>query len=189
MFSAVVCAGLLAGTIAGVNASARMLFAMGREGVLPSALGVANPCTGTPVFAALVAAILGGLGGVISGLILSPLQVWGFFGSIIGLGAVLVYIMVSIGVGPFFRREHPGEFSVGRHVVVPVVAVAILLVPLLIKNGLIWPLPAWPYSLVPYLTLAWLRIGCLIVGYLNMRRPDQLQRAGRITVEDELTDA
>lgn len=188
LFSAVVGAGLLAGTIAGVNASARMLFAMGRERVLPAALGVANARTRTPVFAALVAVVVGGLGGVISGLIFSPSQVWGFFGSIIGLGAVLVYIMVSLGVAPFFRREHPRDFSIGRHVVVLVVAIAILLVPLLIKNGLIWPLPAWPYNLVPYLTLAWLAVGCIIVGFLQLRRPEQLERAGRIRFDDEPED-
>jgi amino acid transporter len=185
VFAAVVAAGLLAGTIAGVNASARMLYAMGREGVLPSALGVANPRTRTPVFASLVAVVIGGLGGVISGLVWSPLQVWGFFGSIIGLGAVFVYIMVSLGVIPFFRREHPQEFSVLKHAVVPIVAIAILLIPLLIKNGLIWPLPAWPYNLVPYLALAWLVVGGAIVAYLQAKRPELLERAGRIVVDEE----
>jgi amino acid transporter len=185
VFAAVVAAGLLAGTIAGVNASARMLFAMGREGVLPSALGVANPRTRTPVYAALVAVIIGGLGGVIAGLVWTPLQVWGFFGSIIGLGAVIVYIMVSLGVIPFFRREHPQEFSVLKHLAVPVVAIAILLVPLLIKNGLIWPLPPWPYNLVPYLTAAWLVVGAIIVAFLQAKRPERLQRAGRIVVDDD----
>jgi amino acid transporter len=184
IFGAVVAAGLLAGTIAGVNASARMLYAMGREGVLPSKLGVASSKTRTPVVASMVAVVCGGFAGVLAGLIWSPSEVWGFFGSIIGLGAVFVYIMVSIGVVPFFRREHPLDFSVLRHVLVPIVAVAILLMPLLIKNGLIWPLPAWPYNLVPYLTLAWLLIGAFIVAYLQVKRPERLAAAGRIMVDD-----
>jgi amino acid transporter len=184
IFSAVVAAGLLAGTIAGVNASARMLYAMGREGVLPSGLGVASSKTRTPVVASMVAVVFGGLAGVMSGLIWSPSEVWGFFGSIIGLGAVFVYIMVSIAVVPYFRREHPLEFSPIKHVLVPLLAVAILLMPLLIKNGLIWPLPPWPYNLVPYLAVAWLLGGALIVGYLQARRPEQLAAAGRIVVDD-----
>jgi amino acid transporter len=184
-FSAVVAAGLLAGTIAGVNASARMLFAMGRERVLPPALGVANERTRTPVFASLVVVVAGGLGGVIAGLVWSPSQVWGFFGSIIALAAVFVYIMVSLAVVPFFRREHRAEFSPGRHVVVPVVAIAILLMPLLIKNGLIWPLPPWPFNLVPYLALAWLAIGAAITAYLQVKAPERLESAGRIVVDDE----
>ncbi len=189
LFSAVVGAGLLAGTIAGVNASARMLFAMGREGVLPRALGVANRRTQTPIAASLVVLVVGGLGGVIAGLCWSPMDVWGFYGSIIALAAIVVYIMVSIGVIPFFRREHPSEFSVLKHVAVPVIAVAILLVPLLIKNGLIWPLPAWPYNLIPYLTLGWLVVGIAIVGYLQAKHPERLERAGRIVVDDDATTA
>jgi amino acid transporter len=184
-FSAVVAAGLLAGTIAGVNASARMLYAMGREGVLPAALGQTNPRTRTPITASLVAVGGGGLGGVIAGLIWSPSQVWGFFGSILALAAIVVYIMVSLGVIPFFKREYPAEFSVLKHVVVPIVATVILLMPLLIKHGLLWPLPAWPYNLVPYLTVAWLVIGIGIVAYLQAKRPERLERAGRIVVNED----
>jgi amino acid transporter len=183
-FAAVVAAGLLAGTIAGVNASARMLFAMGREGVLPSALGAASARTRTPVTASLVA-VGAGLCGVIAGLIWTPSNVWGFFGSIIALAAVFVYIMVSVGVSRFFKREYPAEFSPAKHVVVPVVATLILLMPLLLKGGLLWPLPAWPYNLVPYLTLAWLVIGGLIVAYLQAKRPERLERAGRIVVDED----
>jgi amino acid transporter len=91
IFGAVVGAGLLAGTIASSNASARMLFAMGRERVLPAALGKTSERTGTPVFATLVVVIGGGLAGIVAGVIWSPVQVWGYMGSIISLGAIIVY--------------------------------------------------------------------------------------------------
>jgi amino acid transporter len=185
IFGAVVGAGLLAGTIASVNASARMLFAMGRERVLPSALGRTSQRTGTPMFAALVVVIGGGLAGIVAGVVWSPSQVWGYMGSIISLGAIIVYIMVSVGVAPFFWRSHRSEFSIGRHVVVPVVAVAVLLIPLTVKHGLLWPLPAFPFDLVPYLTVGWLVLGGVIVVYLQAKRPGDLQTAGRITVEGE----
>lgn len=188
IFGAVVGAGLLAGTIASSNASARMLFAMGRERVLPAALGRTSQRTGTPVFATLVVVIGGGLAGIVAAAAWSPSQVWGYMGSIISLGAIVVYIMVSVGVGPFFWRSHRSEFSIGRHVVVPVIAVAVLLMPLLVKNGLLWPLPAFPFNLVPYLTVGWLMIGGVIVAYLQAKRPADLQTAGRIVVDEDAPD-
>ena len=113
----------------------------------------------------------------------TPTKLWGFMGSIISLGAILVYILVSAGVAPFFAREHRSELSVLRHVGIPTVAVAALTVPLWIKNGLLWPAPAHPYNLVPYLTLSWLAIGIAIVLYLRVRRPADLRSAGRIVLD------
>jgi amino acid transporter len=185
LLGTVVAVGLLAGTIASVNASARMLYAMGRNRVLPRALSDVSARTQTPIVASMVVVIGGGLAGVLAAFIWSPSEVWGYMGSIISLGAIVVYIMVSVGVIPFFRRQYRAEFSVIRHAVVPVVATAILLLPLLIKNGLLWPVPAYPFNLIPYLVLAWLAVGGGIVLYLQAKRPDDLSRAGRITVDDD----
>jgi amino acid transporter len=183
VFSAVVGAGLLAGTIAGTNACARMLFAMGRDRVLPRWLSRTDARTQTPVTASLLVVAGGGALGVVLAAAWTPTKLWGFMGSIISLGAILVYIMVSAGLIPFFAREHRHELSVLRHVAVPVVAVAVLTVPLWVKNGLLWPVPDYPYNLVPYLVLAWLAIGVAIVAYLRARRPADLASAGRIVLE------
>lgn len=94
--------------------------------------------------------------------------------------------MVSVGVGPFFRRSHRSEFSVGRHVAVPVIATVVLLMPLVVKHGLLWPLPPFPFDLVPYLTAGWLLLGVAIVAYLQLRRPGDLQAAGRIVVDADV---
>jgi amino acid transporter len=183
IFSAVVGAGLLAGTIAGTNACARMLFAMGRDRVLPHWLSRTNPRTHTPVPASLLVVIGGGTLGIAIAGAWTPTKLWGFMGSIISLGAILVYIMVSAGVIPFFSREHRSELSVLRHMAVPAIAVAVLTVPLWIKHGLLWPAPAYPYNLVPYLTLCWLAIGVAIVLYLRARRPAALKSAARQLAE------
>jgi hypothetical protein len=59
-----------------------------------------------------------------------------------------------------------------RHVVVPALAILILLPPLLIKDGLLWPIPPYPFNLVLY---------------LQAKRPEDLSRAGRIVVDDDLS--
>jgi amino acid transporter len=183
VFSAVVGAGLLAGTIAGTNACARMLFAMGRDRVLPGWLSTTSARTQTPIAAVLLVVTGGGVLGIAVAAAWTPTKLWGFMGSIISLGAILVYILVSAGVAPFFAREHRSELSLLRHVGIPAVAVAALTVPLWIKNGLLWPAPAHPYNLVPYLTLSWLAIGVAIVLYLRVRRPADLRSAGRIVLD------
>jgi amino acid transporter len=183
VFSAVVGAGLLAGTIAGTNACARMLFAMGRDRVLPRWLSRTDARTQTPVTASLLVVIGGGALGIVLAAAWTPTKLWGFMGSIISLGAILVYMMVSAGVVPFFAREHRGELWLLRHVAIPAVAVALLTVPLWIRHGLLWPVPDYPYNLVPYLVLAWLAIGVAIVVYLRARRPRDLESAGRIVME------
>ncbi|MBS1843169.1 MAG: APC family permease [Actinobacteria bacterium] len=187
IFRAVVCAGMLAGTIAGTNAAARMLFAMGRDRVLPGGLAKVSPRHGAPVVASLLIVVAGGGAGVIAAAAWSPTNLWGFVGSIISLGAILVYIMVSASVIPFFRREHRAEMKLIRHVLIPILAIVILTVPLWIKNGLLWPVPEAPYNLVPYIILGWLLVGVGIVLYLRARRPMDLEAAGSIVLDEPET--
>jgi amino acid transporter len=183
LFDGVVCAGLVAVTIAAVNAGARVLFAMARERLLPAAFARTHPHRQTPHVASAAVVVLGGLGGIIFGLAWDPLQVWGFIGSVIALSAILVYILVCVSLIPFMRREYPAEFSWGQHLALPLVATGLLLIPLLIKNGLLWPPPDYPFNLPPYITLGWAVIGVAMVVYLGRTRPRALEQAGQLIAE------
>jgi amino acid transporter len=178
LFDAVVCSGLVAGSIATLNAGSRMLFAMGREAVIPQVFARVHPRTGTPWIAALSVAGIAGTGGVVFGAAWDPTSVWGFLGTVIALSAIVVYILVSVAVGFFYHREHRGEFRVLSHVVVPLAAVAIMVLPMAVRGGLIWPAPAYPFNLPPYIALAWLVLGIAALIYLDRRRPELLARAG-----------
>jgi amino acid transporter len=180
LFDAVVGAGLVAVTIAAVNAGARVLFAMGRESVLPTFLARTHPTRQTPHVASLVIVIVGGLGGIAFGLIWDPLTVWGFIGSIIALSAIIVYILISIALIRFFRVEHPTEFSPFTHGFVPIAATLLMLVPLVVKNGLLWPPPDYPFNLPPYITLAWILVGVGMIIYLSRTRPQAMEQAGKL---------
>jgi amino acid transporter len=183
VFDAVVASGLLAGTIATLNAASRMLFAMGREGVIPRTFARVHPETGTPFVAALSVAVVGGLGGIIFGAAWDPTMVWGFLGTVIALSAIIVYMLVSVAVFAYYRREHRSEFHVISHAVVPLIAVAVMIVPLAIKGGLLWPAPEYPFNLPPYLALAWLVLGIAALVYLTRRRPELLARARAVFSE------
>jgi amino acid transporter len=183
LLDGVVCAGLVAVTIAATNGAARILFALGRERLLPAPLGVVSPRTQTPWIAALAVLVLFGGGGTIFAAAWDPLKAWGFFGTVQALCAIVVYILVSVAVVRFFRTQHRDEFSVISHLAVPVLAVATLLLPLVLKGGLIWPAPDYPFNLPPYVALAWLAAAGGIVTYLIKRRPEALDRAGRVFSE------
>jgi amino acid transporter len=113
----------IAVSIACFNGGTRTWYAMGRSGVLPSALGKVNPARKTPVnsinleVAVQVVAFL-------------CVIIWGaedvFFtwANAITIGLVLMYILANIGVIKYYLTEGRSQFNVLLHVIIPVVASA-----------------------------------------------------------------
>lgn len=173
---------IFAVSLSGFNAIARVTFSMGREGVLPRVIGTVHPRTQVPLVAG-AAYMIGSLAvGLILGIAWGPITWYNAGGSLIGLGIVVTYIVVSLGVMVYYRRNYPDEFSLWRHGVIPVAASVILLLPI---YGLLWPIPPFPINLVPYIFVVWLLFG---VGYLihtSSKRPGVLQGMGRVFGSDE----
>jgi amino acid transporter len=172
---------IFANLISGINATVRVLFAMGREGLIPRGLGQTtargNPSvalTGYMVFA-LAFALIGGA-------LWTPLGAYGFFGTILGLGIVITYILVNLALIVFYRRNYPAEFSIWRHGVFPVLASLLMLLPI---YGIIYPVPAYPNNLVPYIMLAWIVLGGIYLYLIASRRPELLDAMGRVMVDEK----
>ncbi|MBA2284755.1 MAG: APC family permease [Ktedonobacteraceae bacterium] len=171
---------IFANLISGANAAVRVLFALGREGILPRRLGMTtvrgNPSTALTAYMAfaLVLALIGGL-------LWTPLGAYGFFGTVLGLGLVIIYILVNLALIVFYWRDYRTEFSVVRHAIFPIVASLLLLLPI---YGLVWPVPAYPNNLVPYIVLAWLILGVLYLVVIARRRPQVIEAMGRVMVDD-----
>src|SRR4051812_15332976 len=120
---------MFANLISGVTAQVRVVFAMGREGLIPRRLGVigvrAVPQAALGCYMALSLAVA-----VIGGLWIGPLGMYGFAGTIVGLSMVVVYISMSVALVRYYRREHRAEFSAVRHALVPGAAGLLLLLPI-----------------------------------------------------------
>ena len=172
---------IFANLISGTNATVRVLFAMGREGILPRQLGATteqgNPRTAltTYMVLALVLALVGGI-------LWTPLGAYGFFGTVLGLGLVVIYILINIALIIFYWRDYRAEFSVIRHGILPIVASLLMLLPI---YGLLWPIPAYPNNLVPYIVLAWLVLGVVYLLVMSRKRPEVIEAMGRVMVEDQ----
>lgn len=172
---------IFANLISGINATVRVLFAMGREGIISQSLGQTTS-KGNPSLALTAYMVFALAFALIGGVLWTPLGAYGFFGTILGLGIVITYILINLALIVFYRRDYPSEFSIVRHGILPVVASVLMLLPI---YGLLWPVPAYPNNLVPYIMLVWIVLGGVYLFLIASRRPEMLDAMGRVMVEEE----
>jgi amino acid transporter len=169
-----------ANVLSGSSAAVRIIFSLGREGILSRKLGTTsrrdNPVTAWAAYILFAAVVTFALGAWIT-----PFGAYNFLGSILGLGIIVLYILMNIGLVVYFRRRHPAEFSPVRHALLPIAGSLLLLLPI---YGQLWPIPAWHYDVVPYLIVAWIIGGVGYFLYLKSRRPAMVEAMGRVWEPD-----
>jgi amino acid transporter len=160
------------------NAAVRVTFAMGRDGILPRRLGRTHARLMTPDVAIGVTSGLSLVLALTVGLSTSPYpDGYAYFGTFSTLPVIVVYIITSLALVRFIRTNDPGGFSSFRHVLCPLLGIALMALPI---YGALWPWPAWPANLIVVLSFAWMFIG-LATGYrLRSRAGELLERVGRL---------
>jgi amino acid transporter len=140
-----------------MNAGARVIYQMGRQGFFHGSTGSAHASHATPHVAVTLMAALEFL--IPSGMILGGIAVSdafndaGTFGAFGFLGA---YVFVSVAAPMYLRKI--GELR-GRDVAYSVIALAFLLVPAV---GSVYPVPAPPVNIFPYIFLAYFLVGLIV---------------------------
>jgi amino acid transporter len=162
------------------NGITRIIYAMGRERLLPASLGRISRF-GTPQNAILVQSFGSILLAVAVGLVAGPFNTYGYLGAILTLGIIPVYMLVNVAVIRFFRKYHPDEFSVIKHLVLPIVGILLMAIPL---YGSLWPIPAFPFNVFPYLVIAYTVISLAAAVWLERNRPSELREAGKILASE-----
>src|SRR6266704_1213486 len=124
--------------IAAVNSQCRLIFNAGREGLVPRWIGRVHPTRRTPVnaiitFVALASVIVAiwALGHLIGGHT-NSLDALNFFFESSTMGTILilvVYFLANLALPFFYRKFRPQEFSVVKHVILPVLGMAAIAVP------------------------------------------------------------
>ena len=170
--------------LACATAATRTLFAMGREGVMPSWLGRTHPVHRTPHHAILVLAGAATVSAFVSGILwnLGPYTNYFFYASIGTIAVCLVYVVLCVGGSVYFKRVSK-RYNVLVHGLVPVVGIAVfgLAVYGSIYSGAV---PPAPYTFVPYVNLGWLVVGILFVAYLSKSAPEKVGQIGSILGEE-----
>ncbi|HET7477910.1 MAG TPA: APC family permease [Rubrobacteraceae bacterium] len=170
--------GAIASAIGIHNSTVRLLYALGRDGVLPRALAKVHPTRRSPWVAASVQAGYSVVLGLIFGYLVfgDPSTTYGYFGGLGTLAVLFVYIFINVSVFLYFRNKERENFSFVRHAIVPLAATAAVGLPI---YGLIYPVPDPPYNLWPYLIALWAIIGFAFLFFISRRRPEIVEVMGR----------
>ncbi len=172
----VVALSTMAFVLAAFNAATRMLFAMGRERMLPHKLSSLSKYKTPHIAVATVGTIA-----LVVGLPVSISQggflAFAYIGALSGLSLIILFITVSVGVIVAFRRQFKSDFNPFLHLVLPVLGIATFSIPLV---GTFYPVPASPFNVFPYCVIGVLAVGIIVSFWLKQSRPELLGRIGRV---------
>ena len=196
---------------AGATAATRSLFAMGRASLLPRFFAKVDPSTRSPVNAVHFQAITAIVIAVVLGLVLANdpyptpegagsfggLNVYVFLGTMLGLIFAGIYILVNLACIGYFWRQRRDEFSVVKHLLVPVIGVIAMIPALLAVIGGL-TIPILDIALDPYTTSlrwtapivgVWIVLGIIAYFVLRSRGDGALERVGEVYGGDGGDDA
>ncbi|MGD0608505.1 MAG: APC family permease [Streptosporangiaceae bacterium] len=168
---------VLAALVSGASSQARMLYDGGRSGLLPARLGRLRQPSETPVNALIVMAAAGlGLIGVwwvihlVTGHTgsMDPVGLYAECSTMGTIVILVVYLLTSLSLPVFMWRRHRAMFSPVRHVVVPALGSAVLIVPFV---ELCQPGQPAPYSTFPFIALGLVAGAAAIAGLVLHRHP------------------
>jgi len=157
------------------NGIVRILYAMGREGLLPRPLARVHPVHRTPTTAIWVQAAVTALFTFGVGFAAGPFNTYVDLGAMLTLAIIPVYVLTNVACIRFFARR--GDRSILRHLILPTAGILLLLIPV---YGQVYPPPDPPLRYFPYLVLAFIAAAALTATIIGRRNPDLLSRAGAV---------
>ncbi len=160
-------------------AGARVLYTLGREGVLPHRLGTVS-ARQTPGVGIAVMAVLSMALGVPLAFLVGPFNVWGYFGFLISIAFLVSYIFTNFGLIRYMRRI--GEFKWFRHGVLGLLGSIVFLYPL---YKTVWPLQTGIYGALPFVFVAWIAVGVGLLFFTLRKRPEVMERIGTSLAEGD----
>jgi amino acid transporter len=170
--------------IAIFNANVRIVYALGRERLLPRRFGQTHPKHLTPSTAILTFAAVSIVLTLLFGVLWGPYQAFGYVGFWSGLAMIPIYISCNIGLFWFIKTRYPEEFSWFWFGVLPALAVAAFAGPLVSD---LYPAPPEPEFAFAFVTLAWILVGVGWMLWLRNKNPKSVELIGQVIFEDEVS--
>jgi amino acid transporter len=170
----------LANSNAGVNAASRVIYAMGRNGVLPRMFGETHPVHKTPHVAIIAQTALGIVVALLLGWKWGPLNAFGTLSYALTSLVIVVYITVSLSTIAYYRRERATQFNVWLHAIIPAAGALAFLPPLSYQ---VHPVPPDPLRYGSWGALALFSLSVLVTLFMATQRRERL-RAELLFVAD-----
>lgn len=160
------------------NAAVRVIFAMGRDSVLPKQLGTVHTKRLTPTTAINLVGIAALGLALIVGLASDPYpDGYGYFGAFGTLPILLLYAIASISLIRYVKTKEPNTFNWWKHGLAPAIGAALMLLPI---YGSIFPIPAWPYNLILGLVAIFIIAGIFVGLALRRKSSHVMERVAHI---------
>lgn len=162
----------------------RVAFAMARDGVLPSMLSRTHPTYKTPYIATGVILALAFITAIDFAVLYPPAEgalpaYMTQFGFLSGIGAITIeaiYVFVGVAAIIWFRREMGSEYSIFKHLLVPIFAIAGAGAAL---YGSLLPQADPLLQKMPYFAFGWIALGVIYILVLRSSKPGLVAKIGR----------
>ena len=175
----------LANSNAGVNAASRVIYSMGRNGILPRAFARTHPVHKTPHVAILAQTALGIVVALLMGWKWGALNAFGIISYALTSLVILVYITVSISAFVYYRRKHRAEFNAWLHGVFPIAGALLFLPPLYYQYR---PLPPYPLRYGNWAAIGLFVLCVAVTAYMATQKRNVLEDPDRIFTPTEVDD-
>jgi amino acid transporter len=139
-----------------INAGARIMYTVGRDGIFPRWTAWLHPIRRTPVGSVTALCVFGLVVGLMLGFVMTPIGAFGFLGTLDALFVLIIYALVCIASIRFFWRKGRSHFNILRHGIIPVLGTLFILG--IFALLLIAPAPP-PLNLIPFILAAWVLLG------------------------------
>ena len=171
---------ILGCVVAAVNSQARILFSAGREGILPRSFGRLTTNTRTPVIAFAFYFGFGLAIALIWGHNLDPVTFYAEAATLFTVPLILAYGAVNLALMIYAWREHRDEWSLVRHLFLPLLGIAAVGYPL---YELVLPGQPSPYNLFGFVTLGFVVVGLVYALVRRRREPHFGERLGSVVAD------
>lgn len=168
---------LIAVLLAIHTANFRVIYALGRDGLLPKALGRTHAKHQTPHVAILAYSGVTLVIGLIAGVVWSPLSAFGNLGYLSSLGILPIFIVTNLALPVFMKRRFPEQFNVLLHLIFPTLS-SLTFVAAIWLN--IHPLPAAPLAYFPWVIVAIVIAAAIWGNNLKQKNSPVLDRIGAV---------
>ena len=163
-------------TLASINSTARIVYAMARHGLMYEALGAAHEKNETPHIAAAFAAVMTFIVATAVYLLgATPFDSQGYFGTLCSFGFILVYILVAVAAPVYLHQRKELD---KRALLFSLLAVGFMILPFLGTVGVpgseLFPPPKFPNDLLVWVFVAYMMGGALWLVALKIVNPRQL---------------